>query len=125
MSDLNQARKIAKAKAVERLVKTRLTIYREEIDAEIRFNVKGIKECINQPFSNYIAKIDLVRDNIEEALKTAKYVGFTDKQTHPKAHILGYHFFETTIAGETAYFNVQVTIQNELYLYSVTQEVTL
>ncbi|MDR6807168.1 hypothetical protein J2Y45_004498 [Dyadobacter sp. BE34] len=119
--DFKTLRRLAKERAKEKLVVTNTGIYREELDAEIKFNMAGIKECINQPFSPYLDKINLIMDGLEEALATATYIGFTTYQTHPKEHVLGYHYLETEIGGSTAYFNIQVTVQKQHFLYSITE----
>jgi hypothetical protein len=83
----------------------------------------GLKNCINQPFNLYRDKILLLIDGLEGALRSATYVGFTSHQNHPRPHVVGYHFFETQIGGETAYFNVQLTVQNRYFLYSITESI--
>jgi hypothetical protein len=120
--DLNLLRRIAKERLREDLVAKGVGIYRKELGAEIRFSMVGVKECINQPFCLYVDKINLLIDGLEEALANALHLGFTDYQTHPKSHVLGYHYFETQIGGETAYFNIQVTVQKQYFLYSITEK---
>lgn len=105
------------------LVATNAGIFRDELGAEIRFNMAGIKECINQPFDPYRDKILLLIDGLENALRSASYVGFTSHQNHPRQHVVGYHFFETEIGGKTAYFNIQLTVQNRYFLYSITESI--
>ena len=119
--DLTTLRRLARERAKADLVTKGVSIYRRELDSGICFSMAGIKECINQPFSLYSDKINLIIDGLEEALASATYLGFTTYQTHPKPHVLGYHYFETEIGGKTAYFNVQVTIQKQLFLYSITE----
>lgn len=121
--DLNSLRRKARYIAKARLVETGLTIYREEIKAEIPFNVSGIKEYINQPFKHYTRKIELLLEGIEEALRQATYIGFTTFQTHPKDHVIGYHYFEIEMEGEKVYFNIQLTVQHKLYLYALTETI--
>lgn len=119
--DLNLLRRTARNRVKVDLVMKGVGIFREEIGAEIRFNMAGIKECINQPFNPYRDKLLLLLDGLEEALANAVYIGFTTYQTHPKEHVAGYHYFETAIGGKTAYFNIQVTVQNRCFLYSITE----
>jgi len=119
--DLNLLRRTARDRVKVDLVMKGVGIFREEIGAEIRFNMAGIKECINQPFNPYRDKLLLLLDGLEEALANAVYIGFTTYQTHPKEHVAGYHYFETAIGGKTAYFNIQVTVQNRCFLYSITE----
>ncbi|WP_353717980.1 hypothetical protein [Dyadobacter sp. 676] len=59
------------------LVAKGIGVYRKELDAEIRSNMVGAKECINQPFSPYLDKINLLINGLEEALDSATYLGFT------------------------------------------------
>lgn len=121
--DLNLLRKQAKERAKIELVQKDVGIYREELQAEIKFNVAGIKECINQPFSKYFEKVNLIIYGLEEALTDSEYIGYTTIQTHPKPHVLGYYYFKTEIGGITAYFNVQLTVQNKYFLYSITETI--
>ena len=105
------------------LVSKNVGIFRDELNAEIRFNMAGIKECINQPFDPYADKILLLINGLEEALMNASYIGYTTYQNHPKPHVVAYHYFETKIGGKTAYFNIQFTIQNQYFLYSITETI--
>ncbi|SEJ09988.1 hypothetical protein SAMN05216327_10662 [Dyadobacter sp. SG02] len=119
--DLKTLRRLAKERTRLDLVVQGVGIYRKELDAEIRFNMAGMKECINQPFNPYADKINLLISGLEEALACATYLGFTTFQTHPKPHVLGYHYFKTEIGGKTAYFNIQMTVQKQHFLYSITE----
>ena len=119
--DLNALRRLAKERVKTDLVEKNVGIYRSELNAEIRFSMVGVKECINQPFCLYVDKLNLLIEGLEDSLATAIHLGFTDYQTHPKPHVLGYHYFETEIGGKTAYFNIQVTIQKQCFLYSITE----
>lgn len=119
--DLKSLRRIAKDRLKDDLVMKGEGIYRQELGAEIKLSMAGVKECINQPFCLYVDKLNLLIKGLEEALATAKHLGYTDYQTHPKPHVLGYHYFETEIGGKTAYFNVQVTVQKQYFLYSITE----
>ncbi|QRR03809.1 LPD3 domain-containing protein [Dyadobacter sandarakinus] len=121
--DLNLLRRVARERVKVDLVATEIGIYRKELDAEIKFNMSGVKECINQPFDPYPDKILLLIEGLEDALRGARYVGFTSHQNHPKQHVIGYHFFETEIGGKTAYFNIQFTVQNRYFLYSITESI--
>lgn len=105
------------------LVTKNAGIFRKELGAEIEFNMAGIKECINQPFHPYRDKILLLIDGLEDAMRFASYVGFTSNQNHPRPHVAGYHFFETQIGGKAAYFNIQETVQNRYFLYSITESI--
>jgi hypothetical protein len=121
--DLSVLRRVAKERIKTDLVKTSAGIYRHELRGAIRFNMAGIKECINQPFNPYLEKILLLIQDLESALKEATYVGFTSTQNHQKQHVIGYHFFETQISGKVAYFNIQMTVQNQYFLYSITESI--
>ncbi|WP_439556941.1 hypothetical protein [Dyadobacter sp.] len=121
--DLNFLRRLAKERVKAQLVTKNVGIFRNELGGEIKFSMAGIKECINQPFDPYYDKICLLINGLEDALKSASYIGFTSHQNHPRPHIVGYHFFETKIGGKPAYFNIQLTVQNQYYLYSITQSI--
>ncbi|MCF2500681.1 LPD3 domain-containing protein [Dyadobacter chenhuakuii] len=121
--DLNALRRLAKERVKSDLVEKNVGIYRAELNAEIRFNMAGLKECINQPFNPYEDKILLLIQGLEYSLKTATYVGFTSNQNHRKHHVIGYHFFETQIGGKVAYINIQMTVQNQFFLYSITESI--
>lgn len=112
---------MARKRVKEDLVAKNVGIFRDELGAEIKFNMSGIKECINQPFNSYPDKLQLLMEGHEEALASAVYLGFTTYQTHPKEHVAGYHYFETEIGGRTAYFNIQMTVQGRYFLYSITE----
>jgi hypothetical protein len=122
--DLNTLRKSTLEKVKNELVKKGIVIYREELKNSIQFSVSGLKECINQPCSHevFFGKIELISDRLEIALRTAKYMGYTEYQTHPKEHVLGYHYLKTEVRGGIpVYFNVQLTVQGKLILYSITE----
>lgn len=121
--DLNLLRQQARKRAKIEIVQKGVTVYRKELNAHIYFSVSGIKECINQPFSKYIDKINLIISGLEEALENSEYVGYTYFQTHPKEHVVAYHYFKTEIGGVAAYFNVQLTVQNKYFLYSITETI--
>ena len=122
---LNLLRKEAKERVKIELIEKGIGIYRNELNAEIKFNISGIKECINQPFNRYQDKVELIIFGLEKALIEAEYMGYTEYQTHPKEHVVGYHYFKTEIGGTTAYFNVQLTIQKKFFLYSITESINL
>ncbi|MCF0049823.1 hypothetical protein LXM25_07540 [Dyadobacter sp. LJ53] len=121
--DLNFLRRMARDRVRVDLVAKNVGIYRAELNAEIRFSMAGVKECINQPFNPYQDKILLLIQGLEDSLKGATYVGFTSNQNHRKQHVIGYHFFETQIGGKIAYFNIQMTVQNQFFLYSITESI--
>ncbi|MCF2487105.1 hypothetical protein [Dyadobacter sp. CY347] len=121
--DLNFLRRMARDRVKRDLVAENVGIYRAELNAEIKFNMVGIKECINQPFTPYQGKIHLLINGLEDSLREATYVGFTSNQNHQKQHVIGYHFFETQIGGKNAYFNIQMTVQNQFFLYSITESI--
>ena len=57
------------------------------------------KSAINR----YQDKVELIIFGLEKALIEAEYMGYTEYQTHPKEHVVGYHYFKTEIGGTTAY----------------------
>lgn len=122
--DLGQLRKTILEKVKNEIINQKISVYRNELQASIEFNISGIKECINQPCSAHVfpAKLSLIADSLIEALTTAEYIGYTTYQTHPKEHVLGYHYFKTQLGGVTLYFNVQLTVQKKLILYSITEK---
>lgn len=126
--DLAEYRRKTLIELKESIIKKGIKVYREELKDYIEFTGKGIQECLHQPIYNnpelYLEKMKLIERKLEESLRTAIYLGFTEHQTHPKPHILGYHYFETkTESGASLYFNVQLTIQRKLVLYSITQSI--
>ncbi|WP_215232469.1 LPD3 domain-containing protein [Dyadobacter linearis] len=121
--ELNQLRKLARERAKNELVGKNVGIYRPELGGEIRFSISGIKECINQPFHQYVDKVKLIIDGLEESLANAEYLGYTESQTHFKPHVKGYYYFKTEIGGIPAYFNIQLTLQNKFFLYSITENI--
>lgn len=122
--DLGQLRKTILEKVKSEIINQKISVYRNELQASIEFNISGIKECINQPCSThvFITKLNLIADHLIETLETAEYIGYTTYQTHPKEHVLGYHYFKTQLGGVTLYFNVQVTTQKKLILYTITEK---
>lgn len=122
--DLGQLRKTILEKVKNEIINQKLSVYRDELHANIEFNVSGIKECINQPCSTpvFITKLNLIADHLIESLTVAEYMGYTTYQTHPKEHVLGYHYFKTQMEEVTLYFNVQLTVQKKLFLYSITEK---
>jgi hypothetical protein len=119
--DISVGRMVARAAAADRLVKNKVVVYHAGLGASIMFTTKGIKECINQPFKHYREKLALIFQGLEEALEHSTY----DHCPEPpdlgkKDHVVSYHYFETTIAGFPAYFNVQLTKQGDYVLYTIT-----
>ena len=56
---LNLLRKEAKERVKIELIEKGIGIYRNELNAEIKFNISGIKECINQPLTVIRIKLNL------------------------------------------------------------------
>lgn len=122
--DLRTLRRSTLEKVKHELIKKGVVVYRRELKDYIQFNVSGLKECINQPCSNevFFDKIELISDRLVIALKTAEYMGYTEYQTHPKEHVVGYHYLKTKVQGDIPlYFNIQHTVQGKLVLYSITE----
>lgn len=109
-----------------------IVVYREELtfnskSGNIEFTVKGFKECMNQSGISdyYYIKMKLIEDTdrLLELLRTAEYINYTDYQTHPKPHVLGYHYLKTVVDNVDLYFNIQLTVQKQLILHSITASI--
>ncbi len=120
ITDISTARIMARDAAVDRLVKTKASVYHDGLKASIIFTKKGIKECVNQPFRNYLKKLSLIYYGLEEALRLSEYDGCPEPPDPGKEHVVSYHYFETSIAGRPAFFNVQLTKQGDYVLYTIT-----
>jgi hypothetical protein len=120
-ADISAARIAARDAAANRLVETKTSVYHDGLKADITFTKRGIKECVNQPFRNYREKLSLIYHGLEEALRLSEYDNCPEPPDHPgKEHIVSYHYFETSIGGEAAFFNVQLTKQGDYVLYTIT-----
>lgn len=122
-ADLRSLRGDALKSAMEKIVKPAVLVYREELQASIGFTRRGIKECINQPFRHFVPKLEMIRDNLELSLRNSVYEGFQETVKGGKEHVKGYHYFRTEIANHPAYFNVELTVQNKLILYTITDSI--
>lgn len=125
--DLGQLRKIILEKVKDEIINPKISVYRDELQANIEFTISDIKECINQPCSTpvFIIKLNLIADHLIESLTVAEYMGYTTYQTHTKAHILGCHYFKTQLGDVVLHFNVQFTTQKKRILYTITEKVHL
>ena len=84
---------------------------------DIRINMSGIKEWLNQPHRHYAEK-NVALLNLPELLSTAEYLG---PKTDPKGRdfIKTGHIFRTKIAGENSWIIVSETIWGEYLMHSV------
>lgn len=90
-----------------------------DVNFKIGLTVKGIKEAINNPISDPIAKLDAITQ-IDMLLKTAKYVGVqANTKADKKPHILRYHYFETAYNSVEFIIIVEENIQGKYNLYTI------
>lgn len=119
--DIKEARKATKASASNRLVHRKASVFHAEMGINITFNNSGIKECINQPFFNQVAKLVLIRDGLEDALRNAKYYHDPEPPHKDKmSHVVRFHYLEYELDARLIYFNIQETVKGEYILYSIT-----
>lgn len=94
----------------------------KETRAKIEFTVKGLKEAINNPFPNYTAKLEYLKQ-IDKALKKAEYIGNVDNtKTGSKPHILKYHYYKALIDGKDAVLVVSEDKWGKQFFYSITEK---
>lgn len=75
------------------------TASNKDIERDIHFTIKGIKEAINQPHKHYYYKNKAIT-NIRERIEKATYIGCkADTKGRPRL----YHYLETEIRGEPSY----------------------
>ena len=97
-------------------------VINKETGASIEFTVKGLKEAINNPFPNYTAKLEYIKQ-IDKALKKAEYIGEVDNtKTGSKPHILKYHYYKAMIDGQEAVIVVSQDKWGKQTFYSISEK---
>ncbi|WP_170061190.1 LPD3 domain-containing protein [Spirosoma aerolatum] len=120
---VKQQLKLARTTTLEavtrQILERDIAIEREEI-GQIDFTRKGLKEAINQPHRHYLAKLDLIANDLIDVMLKAEYVG-VHPNTKPdkKPHIKAYHYFTFTLAGDPSYVVVEESIQGKFTLYTI------
>ena len=84
---------------------------------DIRINVSGIKEWLNQPHKHYAEKNEALL-RLPELLKESEYVG-TKADPKGREFIKVGHIFKTEIANEPSWMIVSETIWGEFQMHSV------
>lgn len=93
----------------------------KETGATIGFTVKGLKEAINNPFPNYTAKLEYIKQ-IDKALKKAEYIGEVDNtKIGSKPHILKYHYYKAVLDGQEAVIVVSEDKFRKQTFYSISE----
>ena len=89
------------------------------VQFKIGVTVTGIKEAINNPISDPIIKLEAIKQ-IDSILRTAKYLGSQpNTKTEKKAHILRYHYFETTFRSIGFVVVVEENKQGKYNFYTI------
>jgi hypothetical protein len=84
---------------------------------DIRINVSGIKEWLNQPHKHYAEKNEALL-RLPELLNEAEYVG-TKADPKGRDFIKVGHIFKTEIANEPSWMIVSETIWGEFQMHSI------
>jgi len=93
------------------------TIHHNQLNRNIEFTGKGLKEYLNQPHKHYYEKNELIKD-ISNILKNSKYLG-SNKYVKRNPMILNSHVFEIEIKGEKSWLIVREDKANNLSFYSI------
>ena len=64
-------------------------------------------------------KFGLISERLIDSLLKADYVCYTEYQPYPKEHVCRYHYFKIQVKGVSLYFNIQLTAQRKLVLYTI------
>lgn len=97
-------------------------VQRKELAGPISISRKGLKEAINQPHENYLAKNDFITNKLEKALETAKYVGaYPSGKNRPE--IKQFHYFEVRIGGKPSYLVIREFDDGKHSFYSVVERI--
>lgn len=94
-----------------------MTLRNEEFGHDISFNMRGIKEYLNQPHEHYVHKNDMIL-KMPEIIRKAKYMGATDN-FKGKNRILRSHLFEIRILGDKSWIIVQEMDNGEMLFYGI------
>ncbi len=99
----------------ETLLGKGVTARHPQIDAPIRFTMKGVKEAINQPHRHLLAKNRLLAD-IVRIIPTGRYVKLAPDTKGRRAK---YHYLEIEIGGEPSYIVLR-EVEGQVSFYTLT-----
>lgn len=98
-----------------------LKMYNAIYDNPITISNKKIKEWLNQPFNDYLAKNEALL-NLPTILEKSKYLGWGNDKRYD---YLEMHLFETKINNTTAWIIVQRDKQGVSTVHSITDQETI
>jgi len=111
---IKQERKLLKKLAIEKFVKTKIKVYKEELNNSIEFTTSGIDEAINQPHKfSFFKNREII--NIDNLIKKSVYVGKSD-DIKDNPMIKSYHYFEVEICNESSYIVIR-EMKNRTYIF--------
>ena len=118
-AEIRQRRKEIKEEAKALLVEQVLS--HPYFPHDIRINVSGIKEWLNQPHKHYAEKNEALL-RLPELLNDSEYL---DSVADPKGrdYIVASHLFKTKIAEADSWIIVNETIWNEFLIHSVSDNI--
>ena len=118
-AEIRQRRKEIKEEAKALLVERVLS--HPYFPHDIRINVSGIKEWLNQPHKHYAEKNEALL-RLPELLNESEYL---DSVADPKGrdYIVASHLFKTKIAEADSWIIVNETIWNEFLIHSVSDNI--
>ena len=96
-------------------------IFRKEVNGKIGFTVSGIKEAINQPHNNYIAKTRLI-PQLDKILKKSVYI----KSAANKGkdwNVVRFHYFEMMTGKKRSFIVVKELRSGEMDVYTITDKI--
>jgi hypothetical protein len=97
-------------------------VFRKELNADIEFTKKGIKEAIFEPHDKYLEKNRAIQ-NIVEALKTAEFMESADnRKPDKKPNAIRYHYFAIDIAGVPSQIVVEENKQGKFIFYDISRK---
>jgi len=118
-----EQRKITLEIAIKKYLTSRITIYRKEIGV-ITFTKKGLKESINQPFVEYLAKLELIRGDLLYYIENGNYLGCSPNTKHKNEHIIRFHYIGILIADEPSQIVISEDKWGNFTFYSITEQKT-
>ncbi|MEE3726174.1 minor capsid protein, partial [Riemerella anatipestifer] len=128
---LEKSNDLHKAEFKERLKQQRLeirdwaknnivgtTITHKNIDGDILFTVRGIKEALNQPHKHILAKNNAIKD-IVNLIKKAEFV---KTGIDSKGRDIKYYYLKTIIQDEDSFIVIKEE-ENRLTFYTITDKI--
>ena len=97
-------------------------VYRKELNGNIEFTKKGVKEALNQRHEKYVEKNKAIKD-IVELLKNAPYIESVENyKKGKKPTIVRYHYFGINIVDIPSQIVIEENNLGRLVFYSITKE---